>query len=58
MEADPVDFVRVQAINVLAEHVDRSPLVQEALVAAATRDPKPAARRLAREVLGPRTPPP
>jgi HEAT repeat protein len=57
IKVDPSDFVRVQAINVVTEHVGESPLIRQALVAAATTDPKPGVRRLAGEVLGTRTEP-
>ncbi len=57
VRTDPVDYVRTAAINSVANHVDASPLIQEALVAAATDDVKPGIRRLARQALGPRAAP-
>jgi HEAT repeat protein len=54
VEVDPVDYVRTGAIEAVASHVDESPLIQKALVTAATRDPSPGIRRLARQALGPR----
>jgi HEAT repeat protein len=53
-QADPVDYVRSRAIEAVASHVDASPLIEQALFAVATKDPKPGVRRLAREALGPR----
>ena len=58
VRTDPVDYVRTAAINSVANHVNASPLIQEALVAAATNDVKPGVRRLARQALGPLAAPP
>jgi HEAT repeat protein len=54
VRTDPVDYVRTAAINSVANHIDASPLIQAALVAAATDDVKPGIRRLARQALRPR----
>jgi hypothetical protein len=54
VRTDPVDYVRSAAINSVASHVDGSPLIEHALMAAATDDVKPGVRRLARQALGPR----
>ncbi len=56
IEADPTDYVRSAAIEAVAKHVDESPLVEKALIVAATKDPKPGVQRLARDALGPRAP--
>lgn len=55
LQADPVDYVRSAAIEAVASHVDESPLVEQALVTAATKDLVAAVRRLAREALAPVT---
>lgn len=52
VEGDPVDYVRTGAIEAVASHVDESPLIQKALVTAASRDSSPGVRRLARQTLG------
>ncbi len=54
VRADPVEYVRSAAINSVASHIDTSPLIEQALMAAATEDAKPGVRRLARKALGPR----
>ena len=43
--------MRMQTIDVLSEHIGQAPIVEEAFVAAATRDPNSTVRRLARERL-------
>jgi HEAT repeat protein len=54
VEADPVEYVRTNAIEAVASHVGESPLVQHALLAAANSDRSPGVRRLARKILGSR----
>jgi hypothetical protein len=55
VESDPADSVRMQAIDVLSEHLTQSPAVERAFIAAADHDPSPGVRRLAREGLDART---
>ena len=52
VRADPVEYVRSDAIEAVASHVDDSPLIGQALLGAATSDPSPGIRRLARKTLG------
>jgi hypothetical protein len=54
IQADPVDYVRTDAIEAAARHVDESPAVSRALFAVAAADRSPGVQRLARSVLGPR----
>lgn len=52
VRADPVEYVRSEAIDMVANHVDESPLLGQALLDAATSDSSPGIRRLARKALG------
>jgi HEAT repeat protein len=56
VRADPIDYVRTDAIEAAANHLDEAPLLEAALQDAAAKDPKPGVQRLAREVLGSRLP--
>jgi HEAT repeat protein len=49
--SDPADFVRSDAIGVLASHAGESPRIDRILSSAATDDPKDPIRRLARQAL-------
>ncbi len=55
---DAVDYVRIAAIGALAGHLADSPLIENALVLAARRDPQASVRRVARQTLGSRFPNP
>jgi hypothetical protein len=50
-ETDPVDYVRIDAVALLKDHVAASPRVVEALATVAKNDRKPGIRRLAAEAL-------
>lgn len=54
VRSDKVARVRIHAIQAMADHVDASPQIHEALLAAATLDPNPDVQRTARQALGPR----
>lgn len=54
VQADPVDYVRTDAIEAVANHIAESPFIEKVLLAAATGDRSPGVRRLARRALGPR----
>jgi hypothetical protein len=52
--ADPVEYVRTNALDLLAQNAAASPTVVATLAAAAEHDPAPGVRRLARTALGKR----
>ena len=54
VRTDKVAHVRIHAIQAMADHIDDSPPLQQALVAAATGDPSPGVKQMARKALGPR----
>ena len=50
MKADSADYVRNAAMALVGAHRDASPKIDEALLFVAEHDPKPALRRVARDI--------